>query len=517
MLDEKTGPDRCPLGPAPKPPESDFPVPPSHHPRRLRRGLLAVTAALAVATVAGPALPAGSSSTGTTSATTSDRTARAARPTESVSDGTRSLTVSQAQNLDPNGQAVQISGSGYDVNKGIYVAFCVEPLPGQIPTPCGGGADTEGSTGASFWISSNPPSYGEGLAIPYGPGGTFTQTINVSPMIGNVDCRRVQCVIASRNDHIRTSDRGQDLFVPISFAAPPADTVPDTTPVDPGDGGTQPADTTPTTAAPTTTTRPTPPADEERAAPTGTVAADGRSVSAGTLKLTSTAVADLDPDGEAVIVAGSGFDETKGVRIAFCATPTGATPGPCLDAAAAKAIEADALGDVDISSNPSEAAAATSTAYGPSGSFGFKLAVRAQIDDATDCRKVACGVVTLPHPDRPKDQGQDLVLPVTFEQPAATTTTAAPTTTAATTTTTPASDDADGDTGGSNGALLGGLAALVIAAVGGGLWWARRRKAGAAAGAATTATAADAPTDPTDPTDAPTDPSGDGGPADGDA
>ncbi|MCB0898707.1 MAG: hypothetical protein H6526_07460 [Actinobacteria bacterium] len=110
-----------------------------------------------------------------------------------------------------------VSGTGFDEAKGIYVAYCLEPAPGEPPTPCGGGVDTSGEAGLSSWISSNPPPYGEGLAKPYGPDGSFTVGIVVSPRIGDIDCREQTCGIATRADHTRSTDRTQDVFVPIEF------------------------------------------------------------------------------------------------------------------------------------------------------------------------------------------------------------------------------------------------------------------------------------------------------------
>jgi hypothetical protein len=170
------------------------------------------------------------------------------------------LTVSKSQGLDPSGETVTVSGSCFDEHKGIYVAFCVVPPPGSPPSPCGGGVATEGSGGLSHWISSNPPPYAVGLTTPYGPGGSFTVTLRPSVMLNpDVDCRVVQCAIATRNDHTRSSDRGQDGIVPVSFAAvpppapeaspasPPPETVPETTTTE------APPETTTTTAPPTTT------------------------------------------------------------------------------------------------------------------------------------------------------------------------------------------------------------------------------------------------------------------------
>lgn len=136
-----------------------------------------------------------------------------------ATDGTRTLVVSPVDDLDPEGARVTVSGTGYDDFKGIYVAFCVVPERDVAPTPCGGGADLTGSTGASVWVSSNPPVYGESLAVAYGPDGSFETELMVEAVISEeIDCREVACAVVTRNDHQRTTDRSQDVFVPVTFA-----------------------------------------------------------------------------------------------------------------------------------------------------------------------------------------------------------------------------------------------------------------------------------------------------------
>lgn len=134
--------------------------------------------------------------------------------------GGQALSVTPSTGIDRSGATVTVSGRGYDVTKGIYVAFCVDNGPGAAPSPCGGGADMTGALGASHWISSNPPSYGEGLAVPYGPGGSFRITLRVTPAIGDVDCTTRRCAVVTRADHTRTADRSQDVRVPTVFARP---------------------------------------------------------------------------------------------------------------------------------------------------------------------------------------------------------------------------------------------------------------------------------------------------------
>jgi len=141
---------------------------------------------------------------------------------ETPAQAAKKLTVSKTRNLSRAGETVTVSGRGYNVDKGIYVAFCVDNGPGVLPSPCGGGADMSGGSGSSAWISSNPPSYGEGLAKPYGKGGTFRVSVQVSRKIGDVDCTLRGCAVVTRADHTRTSDRSQDVRVPIRFAPDPA-------------------------------------------------------------------------------------------------------------------------------------------------------------------------------------------------------------------------------------------------------------------------------------------------------
>ncbi|QUX28269.1 cell wall protein [Nocardiopsis akebiae] len=138
--------------------------------------------------------------------------------------GDPALSVSKTSGLDPEGETVTVTGSGYDTAKGIYVALCDTSGagPDQAPGPCIGGVDTEGSSGASVWVSSNPPPYGEGLAVPYTGGGAdggFSVELRVGAGDENTDCADpgTECAVVTRNDHTRPSDRSQDVFVPVSF------------------------------------------------------------------------------------------------------------------------------------------------------------------------------------------------------------------------------------------------------------------------------------------------------------
>ncbi|GAB3707307.1 cell wall protein [Nocardiopsis oceani] len=144
--------------------------------------------------------------------------------------GEQELSVSKTGGIDPDGETLTVTGTGYDTAKGIYVALCdtASASSSQAPGPCIGGVDMEGEGGASVWVSSNPPPYGEGLTTPYtgsGTNGGFTVELSVQAADDSTDCLSdtTECAVVSRNDHTRFSDRGQDVFVPVTFAGQAGD------------------------------------------------------------------------------------------------------------------------------------------------------------------------------------------------------------------------------------------------------------------------------------------------------
>jgi hypothetical protein len=100
------------------------------------------------------------------------------------------------------GSMVTVNGRGFDETVGIYLAFCVVPKKGSAPTPCGGGVNKAGM----------------GLTDEFLPGGRFTHSVKISRFIGKVDCRKVKCAVTVRADHLRSTDRTQDLFIPITIS-----------------------------------------------------------------------------------------------------------------------------------------------------------------------------------------------------------------------------------------------------------------------------------------------------------
>jgi len=128
------------------------------------------------------------------------------------------------------GDRLVVSGTGYDPSRGIYVAICRIPDEvGGKPGPCIGGVpDQEGAVEAgsvdyapSNWINDDwawkllgARSFDDRDA------GTFTAYIEVgAPVSAELDCTVSECGVFTRNDHTALSDRAQDLYVPVRFAA----------------------------------------------------------------------------------------------------------------------------------------------------------------------------------------------------------------------------------------------------------------------------------------------------------
>ena len=132
-----------------------------------------------------------------------------------IRKGPQGQTISVKSTTVKDGSIVTVTGNHFDETVGIYLAFCVIPAQGKAPTPCGGGVNKAGLGEASFWISSNPPPYAIGLTEEFLPGGRFTHKVKVSKKIGKFDCTKVRCAITVRADHLRSSDRSSDLFIPI--------------------------------------------------------------------------------------------------------------------------------------------------------------------------------------------------------------------------------------------------------------------------------------------------------------
>ncbi|MGC9539399.1 hypothetical protein [Streptomyces sp. UG1] len=148
--------------------------------------------------------------------------ASAATATRTVTDGgtTYNLSLTSPDTAAAAGQVITVSGAGYNTGQGIYVSLCVvDGAPGaNKPTPCLGGQDESGSTGASHWVNNT---FGGMFAntSKFGSGGSFRVQIFVKAALddGSVCGQDVECAVVTRADHFDSEDRKYDVHAPITF------------------------------------------------------------------------------------------------------------------------------------------------------------------------------------------------------------------------------------------------------------------------------------------------------------
>jgi hypothetical protein len=133
------------------------------------------------------------------------------------------------ENLRP-GDRLVVTGSGFDSQRGIYVAICQTPERVDVrPGPCLGGVPDLGSEGSGTeaieWSPSNWINQQWAWRL-FGARsfddvnqGTFRAFIAVPPASEEgLDCLDVQCGLFTRNDHTAIDNRMQDLYLPVRFS-----------------------------------------------------------------------------------------------------------------------------------------------------------------------------------------------------------------------------------------------------------------------------------------------------------
>ncbi|ANW18595.1 hypothetical protein [Streptomyces clavuligerus] len=163
-------------------------------------------------------------------------TASAATAGRTVTDGgtTYTLSVTAPGTAAASGANITVSGSGFNQSQGIYVGLCAIPAGvdtnnpatwNSKPTPCLGGQDQNGTTGASHWINNDWYWMSPNNSSPYtataGGRGSFSVTIHVKAKISTaVSCGQngVRCAVVTRADHFDANDRAYDVYVPVTFS-----------------------------------------------------------------------------------------------------------------------------------------------------------------------------------------------------------------------------------------------------------------------------------------------------------
>ncbi|HTO01187.1 MAG TPA: hypothetical protein VL068_10975 [Microthrixaceae bacterium] len=302
--------------------------------RKRWRGRLLIAPLLAVGAIAAssgafagasvPADPSGpaDSADGTTVSAKSFAAAATVASRTVVGPTGQTLTVTPADGLAVDGAPVQVTGTGFDVGVGVYLALCVDNGIGVTPGPCLGGASMSGGAGASLWISSNPPPYAAGLTTPFTATGGFDVSLTLPSSDEFVDCLDgvTRCVVSTRADHTSPGNQTATVLLPVSFVGqdPIVDTPPDD---DDGTGGTD--DTTgggkgtvpdPVVPAPTvpepTVPAPTVPTGANPAPPAQVAGATDTNANA-TKKLAFTGSSTWWLTALAVVLIGSGFALTR--------------------------------------------------------------------------------------------------------------------------------------------------------------------------------------------------------------
>lgn len=141
----------------------------------------------------------------------------AATPKSATGPEGQKLTVSATTGLDPAGQKIRVTGEGYGLKSGIYVALCKDNGANRVPSPCLGGADMSGGSKNSQWIVPPGDPYEGEPALPFGPGGTFDVEIEIRSKGDGLDCADVPCSVVTRADHRSSGDRTQDVRIPVTF------------------------------------------------------------------------------------------------------------------------------------------------------------------------------------------------------------------------------------------------------------------------------------------------------------
>ncbi|WP_243232110.1 HtaA domain-containing protein [Microbacterium sp. CIAB417] len=146
---------------------------------------------------------------------------------------TPTLTLSKSTGLNPAGEEITVTGTGYNPNQPIYLTSCVDVPLGEVSFTF---ISANRCTTGAKQITSNPTTP---TMVAFQPDGSFTTTFTVQPKDGST-------ALYTLANHTAMNDRTQDAKAVVSFAAvqpepepepepetEPAVTVTPSTPLDP--------------------------------------------------------------------------------------------------------------------------------------------------------------------------------------------------------------------------------------------------------------------------------------------
>ncbi|MCX6501398.1 MAG: HtaA domain-containing protein [Microbacterium sp.] len=118
------------------------------------------------------------------------------------------LTVSKTSGLNPAGETVTVTGSGYNPAQAMYLSTCTDVPLSEVSF----GFISAGCTTGAKLINPNPT---RDTQVKLNADGTFTTSFTVTPKTGST-------AIYTIADHTAQADRSQDAKVTVTFATTPA-------------------------------------------------------------------------------------------------------------------------------------------------------------------------------------------------------------------------------------------------------------------------------------------------------
>ncbi len=115
-----------------------------------------------------------------------------------------SISLSKSTDLDPDGEAITVNGSGFTPSIGVYVRVCKE-ASGDLGTSGGRPTGTDCDAPKDVWVDD------------IGGDGAFSTTISPVAQFESIDCTIDTCGIFVRHDHVAPTDYSQDAFAAIAF------------------------------------------------------------------------------------------------------------------------------------------------------------------------------------------------------------------------------------------------------------------------------------------------------------
>lgn len=326
------------------------------------------------------------------------------------------LELSATTGLDPEGQTITVTGSGFDPAANVGTRPPLAGQPSGVYVVFGRFADSwrpsQGAPSSARQVITQVwavPQAAYELLNPLGtnpeivllhPDGTFTAEVEVREAEGT----GAYAIATYPGSGAVNAD--QEVLVPVSFGAPSTTTT--TTEPTESTTTTTEATTTTTTTAPTTTA---PSTTTTVAPPKGSGSRTGEGANG--QKVTVTPADDLDPAGATIRVQGTGFDTNLGIYVGLCVDQgPGAAPSPCVGGVD---MEGEGSSSAWISSNPPSYATDLTIPFGPGGSFDVTLTVAAA-DEHVDClaEGTSCVIATRADHTASTDRSADVRVPVHF-------------------------------------------------------------------------------------------------------